>query len=185
MRLDTPTTPGAPTSPASAAGFRQAFRQAFRHHPSGVAVITGDDGTGPVAMTVSSVFSVSLEPPLLGFSASTSSSSTACLRRAETLVVHLIAPDEVWLPKLAATPGVDRFADVEWDRLPTGEPYYPGIRTWLRGRTHTSVEVDGASVLVVEVVGLCADPADRASETGALVYFDRGWHRLGSHTLLD
>ena len=52
----------------------------FRGHPAGVAVITADDGTGPVGMTASSVFSVSVAPPLVVFSASALSSSTPTLR---------------------------------------------------------------------------------------------------------
>lgn len=54
----------------------EAFREAFRRHPAGVAVITADPGNQPVAMTVSSLISVSAAPPVVAFSLSTKSASS-------------------------------------------------------------------------------------------------------------
>ena len=55
-----------------------AFRDTFRHHPTGVAVVTARDGAGgPVGLTASSVASVSLAPPALVVSVS-HRSSAAC-----------------------------------------------------------------------------------------------------------
>ena len=62
------------------------FKALFRGHPGGVAVITADAGEGPVALTASSVVSVSAEPPLLIFSVSALSSASEVLSRAETVV---------------------------------------------------------------------------------------------------
>ena len=56
------------------------FKAAFRQHPSGIAVITADAGSGPVAMTASSVFSVSADPPVLVFSVSAMSSAAPSIR---------------------------------------------------------------------------------------------------------
>ncbi|RUU84284.1 flavin reductase, partial [Mesorhizobium sp. M7A.T.Ca.TU.009.01.3.1] len=67
-----------------------AFREAFRHHPAGVAVITADPGDRPVAMTVSSLISVSAAPPVVAFSLSMKSTSSEPLLRAETMVIHLL-----------------------------------------------------------------------------------------------
>ena len=49
------------------------FKSAFRAHPSGIAVLTADAGDGPVAMTISSLSSLSTDPPLVVFSASSHS----------------------------------------------------------------------------------------------------------------
>ena len=57
------------------------FKAAFRGHPAGVAVITADAG-GPVALTATSVSSVSADPPLLIFSISAQSSAAAAFARA-------------------------------------------------------------------------------------------------------
>ena len=129
------------------------FKHAFRHHPAGVAIVTADAGDGPVAMTVSSVASVAIDPPTLVFSASAMSSSTPTIKRAETVVVHLLASDKVELAKLGARSGAERFgADVEWSRLPTGEPYYPSANAWLRGRVVERFDVNGSTLVVVEAI---------------------------------
>src|SRR3546814_14847557 len=103
-------------------------------------------------MTVSAVASVSIHPPTLIFSASPMSSSTPTICRAETVVVHLLASDQIELAKLGARSGAERFGpDVEWGRLPTGEPYYPTANVWLRGRVVQRVDVNGSPLVVVEV----------------------------------
>ncbi|WP_231946894.1 flavin reductase family protein [Leifsonia sp. 21MFCrub1.1] len=62
------------------------FKQAFRNHAAGVAVITADDGSGPAGLTAASVFSVNAEPPLLVFSLSSQPSSAPTLWLAEHVV---------------------------------------------------------------------------------------------------
>ncbi|MGM0931059.1 MAG: flavin reductase family protein [Actinomycetota bacterium] len=161
------------------------FKFAFRNHPAGVAIVTADAGDGPVAMTVSSLASVGINPPSLVFSASALSSSTPTLRQAETVVVHLLSSDQVELAKLGATSGVDRFSnDVEWGRLPTGEPYYPNANAWLRGRIVNRVDVSGSTLVVVEAID--AKPHDEEERTDAapLVYLNRKWYTLGEHSIL-
>ena len=125
--LPQPSTPAADAGPARAhASFPtslppQSFKDLFRGHPGGVAVITADAGDGPVALTATSVSSVSADPPLLTFSISALSSASTTLQRADTVVVHLLDADDLALARLGATSGVDRFADrAAWSRLATG-----------------------------------------------------------------
>ncbi|QZY50717.1 flavin reductase family protein [Leucobacter tenebrionis] len=161
------------------------FKFAFRHHPAGVAVVTADAGNGPVAMTVSSMSSVAIDPPTLVFSASPLSSATPTIREAETVVVHLIASDQVDLARLGARSGADRFGDdVEWGRLPTGEPYYPNATEWLRGRVARLFEINGSVLVIVEA--LEAKPREGREDTdeSPLVYHNRTWHSIGDHTQL-
>lgn len=160
------------------------FRFAFRAHPAGVAVITADAGDGPVAMTVSSVASVSIDPPTIMFSASAISSSTPVFRRAETVVVHLLEADQIALAKLGARSGAERFGnEVEWGRLPTGEPYYPGP-TWLRGRVTQRVDVNGSTVIIVEAIEAKPRVAAEESDPVPLVYHNREWHVLSEKSNL-
>jgi flavin reductase (DIM6/NTAB) family NADH-FMN oxidoreductase RutF len=161
------------------------FRHAFRHHPAGVGIITADAGDGPVAMTVSSVASVAIDPPTLVFSASPMSSSTPTICRADTVVVHLLASDQVDLAKLGARSGVERFGNhVEWARLPTGEPYYPNANSWLRGRVVQRVDVHGSTLIVVEAIEAKPRADGAESATKPLVYHDRKWFVLGDNSRL-
>jgi flavin reductase (DIM6/NTAB) family NADH-FMN oxidoreductase RutF len=156
-----------------------AFREAFRCHPAGVAVITADPGSGPVAMTVSSLISVSSEPPTVAFSLSSRSGSTASVLEAGSVVIHLLRYADLDLAQLGATPGADRFgAEVAWDRLSGGEPRYTSVTTWFRARIIGTLPVAGATVVTAELLEGAAEPAEGAPELESLIYMDRRWHRL-------
>jgi flavin reductase (DIM6/NTAB) family NADH-FMN oxidoreductase RutF len=157
----------------------EAFLAAFRRHPAGVAIITGDTGGGPAALTVSSLISVSVEPPTVAFSLSESSSSARVLATAETVVLHFVQKRNMQLARLCATSGTNRFgADVAWERLPTGEPFYPEVSLRFRAAIRGRLPAPGASVVTAEL--LSVSPGKHvASLDDTLVYADRAWHGLG------
>jgi flavin reductase (DIM6/NTAB) family NADH-FMN oxidoreductase RutF len=157
----------------------EAFRHAFRHHPAGVAVVTAEAGDGPVAMTLSSVASVEVDPPALVFSASRRSSATTTICRADTLVVHFLVSDNLDIAELGARTGVDRFGnDVDWGRLPTGESYYPAANSWLRGRVVDRIDVHGSVLVIVEAIDAKPRSEKAAAEPSPLVYHNRKWFVL-------
>ncbi len=161
------------------------FKAAFRSYPSGVAVLTGDAGEGPVALTISSLFSISAEPALLGYSLSDFSSTAAVLNRAEHVVIHLMGGAQLPIAKLCASPAADRFADESaWARLDTGEPYYRDVDVWLRAKVIQRHKAGAATVTIAQV--LSASPSVLADRTGEpLVYHGRAWHCLGRHSALS
>lgn len=161
-----------------------AFKTAFRDHPAGVAVLTADAGQGPVGLTATSVFSASVDPPVLAFSISDMSSSTPSIAAADTLVVHLLAAGDVDLAVLCSTSGIDRFADRRlWDRLPTGEPFFPSASRWLRVRPLTRMTVGTATI--ISALALQAGGSEGVLHGEPLVYHDRHWHRLGETSRLQ
>jgi len=161
-----------------------AFREAFRRHPAGVAVITADPGDRPVAMTVSSLISVSAAPPIVAFSLSTKSASSEPLLRAETMVIHLLRYTDIDLAQLCASSGANRFGpDVAWQRLPSGEPRYTSVATWFRARRLGLLPIEGATLVAAELLEGEAHPMEDPPEAHSLVYLDRRWHRL--HKELD
>lgn len=161
-----------------------AFREAFRSHPAGVAVITADPGDRPVAMTVSSLISVSAAPPIVAFSLSLRSGSSEALLRAETVVIHLLRLSDIDLAQLCASSGTDRFGpNIEWERLPTGEPRYIGVSTWFRARRLGLLPVEGATLVAAELLDGETQGIEDAPEAQSLIYLDRRWHRL--HQQLD
>ena len=154
-----------------------AFREAFRHHPTGVAVVTARDGAGaPVGLTASSVASVSLDPPALVVSFSHRASATTALLAADSFLVHLLEARNVELARRFATSGADRFGpDTHWTRLATGEPWLPDAPTALRCRPLARVPVGDATVVTAEVVGVRSS----GREGRPLVHHDRDFHALG------
>lgn len=176
-------TAAATSSDRSATVSPDIYKDALRRHPGGVAVITADPGDGPVALTATSVTSISAVPALILFSVSDLSSSTPSILRSGTVVVHLLEADRLDLAQLCATSGIDRFADATaWSRLPTGEPLYHGVRNWLRCRIENRLVAGASTVIVGEVI--------EASEVGddvgdPLVYHNRVWHRLSDSSRAD
>ncbi len=156
-----------------------AFREAFRRHPAGVAVITADPGARPVAMTVSSLISVSAAPPVVAFSLSTRSSSAGPLLEAETMVIHLLRFTDIELARLCASSGAERFPQGgAWERLATGEPRYTNVATWFRARRLGVLPIEGATLVAAELLEGEAHQGEEPPETHSLVYLDRRWHRL-------
>lgn len=157
------------------------FKAAFRHHPGGVALVTALGPSGPVALTATSVASVSAEPPLLVFSVSAISSSHPALVAADTVVVHLLDASDHDLALLGATSGIDRFADRRrWAPLPSGEPAFHDTR-WLRARVISRVDAGTATLLLAEAI----ESDLRREVDDGLVYVDRAWHRIGVHSRFD
>ncbi|GAA1639233.1 flavin reductase family protein [Georgenia ruanii] len=155
------------------------FKTVFRNHPAGVAVITLRGPDGPVGFTATSVFSISAEPPLLGFSVAGTSSSLPAVRAASSLAVNFLAADQAHLATQFARKNVDRFAGVDWLPLPSGEPVLRGGAAWVRGHIEQRTPA-GESLLVVVRAVL----ADHDAGQDPLVYVDHAYHQLGEHSRL-
>ncbi len=161
------------------------FKAVFRSHPGGVALITANGPAGPVALTATSVQSVSVEPPLLVFSVSELSSSAPTIRSADSVVVHLLGAEDLELARLGATSGIDRFADTEqWAELPTGEPVFHGP-SWLRCIVVDRLGAGSATLIVARPSQANIAASTRSGSDGGLVYLNRAWHRLGSRSRID
>ncbi|MGV9747929.1 flavin reductase family protein [Rhodococcus zopfii] len=165
------------TAPEFALGVgNEEYRSALRRHPAGVTVVTLDSGDGPVGFTATSFSSLSLNPPLVSFNITHTSSSIDAVHAADSLVVHLLGEDQRHLAQRFARSADERFADRSlWGRLDTGEPALHDTPVRLRLLVHQLIPV-GDSTLVV---GLVADTAvtDTESPAGPLLYHDGVYHR--------
>ena len=171
------------------------FKSAFRHHAAGVAVVTADAGDGPLALTASSVTSVSAAPAILLFSVSSTTETGRSIARADSAVVHLLDADDHSLALRCADPMADRFADLStWERLAGGEPAFLGPRVLLRGEVVQRIVFGEAVVMLLAVVEVIVrgPRAPGAAVGGAdgdaarpLAYHDRRWHALGQRSQLD
>jgi flavin reductase (DIM6/NTAB) family NADH-FMN oxidoreductase RutF len=154
-----------------------AFRAIFRRHPAGVAVVALSDGDRPVGFTATSVISVSAEPPVLVFSIAGTSSSWPALARATSLTVNFLAADQVDISARFATSGIDRFAGVGWQRLPTGEPVIAGVPAWVRGDVLQRTPIGASFLIAVRAV-----QAQQHDDMAPLIYHDRSYHRVDGST---
>lgn len=160
------------------------FRSAFRNHPAGVAVLTANVGDEHAAMTVSSLFSISAEPPLMGFSVSDATSTAQVFNNAETVIIHMVDANSLWLAKLGATSGISRFGDPDqWEVLESGLRYFPAAPTIVAASVVDRVRAGGATVCVVQALELIKSETTE-DDRAPIVYHNRQWHRLnGSSTL--
>lgn len=171
-----------PTAASTMTVSPEAFISACRQHPAGVAFLTASVGGVHAAMTVSSLSSVSVDPPLLVYSVSDRSSSAAVFNEAQTVVIHMLDSESLWLAKLGATSGIDRFANTaKWAVLPSGEPYFPGPRSVIRARVAERVRVGASTVCIAEALELIGPLADEPARP--LVYHDRTWHCLNTSSI--
>ena len=161
-----------------------AFKEAFRHHPAGVVVLTAEAGDGPVALTASSVFSVSAEPALIVFSIGNQASAASTFAKAETVVLHMLLDAQLPLAQLCSSHGVDRFADPSmWSRLETGEPYFLNVPARIRGRVISRTPAGSSTIYLVHA--LESEIGEECASVKPLVYYNRTWHALDAKSQLD
>ncbi|GGF79370.1 hypothetical protein GCM10011402_35010 [Paracoccus acridae] len=92
------------------------FKAAMRALPAGIAAITTMDGDGPAALIVSSLTSISAEPPMIGFFVNESSSMAAKLLGVQKFVANVLGHEHQGLVQtvLSQPQGKARFADGIW-----------------------------------------------------------------------
>lgn len=102
------------------------FRGAMRHLTGGVSVITAGRAKDISGMTVTSVSSLSVEPPSLIVSINRAASSWPILKQYGYFGVNILSADQVEIAERFAgkggIKGAERFAGGEWIARPSGAP---------------------------------------------------------------
>jgi flavin reductase len=112
------------------------LRSVMRRVPAAVAVVTVDVGGQRAGLTVASLVSLSLEPPLVGFAIRRDAALHELLREAQELAVSVLAAGQEHIAQHFAR-GVPPIA--LWERIPLrdqpeGPPQLEGAVAWLRCR---------------------------------------------------
>ena len=82
-------------------------------------------------MAVSSFTSVSLDPPLVAFLPSKTSSTYAAIREHGSFCANVLAADQEDVCRAFAAKGGDKFAGVEWTPSVNGSPVLEGAVAWV------------------------------------------------------
>jgi 3-hydroxy-9,10-secoandrosta-1,3,5(10)-triene-9,17-dione monooxygenase reductase component len=126
------TTPGSMTgSPATSEIEAQAFRRVLGHFLTGVAVVSTMDGDEPVGLTVGSFFSISLDPPLVGFCAAHSSNTWPIIKRSGRFCVNVLAADQEGVSRRFARTGANKFDGLSWAASDGGCPKLDNVIAWI------------------------------------------------------
>jgi 3-hydroxy-9,10-secoandrosta-1,3,5(10)-triene-9,17-dione monooxygenase reductase component len=107
------------------------LREVMGHFASGVVVVTAAGTDGPLGFTCQSFASLSLDPALISFSPSRTSSTWPRIREVGTFCVNVLAVDQRHLSGAFARSGTDKFADVNWVPGPAGAPVLDGVCAWM------------------------------------------------------
>jgi flavin reductase (DIM6/NTAB) family NADH-FMN oxidoreductase RutF len=139
----------------------------LRVFPSGVAVLTVDVEEERLGLTVGSLVSLSLEPPLVGVSVSRQASMHELLRRAEGFALSLLAGDQEAVAQHFAR-GVPPLA--HWHGIATrpgaaGAPLIEEAIGWLECETRAEHAAGDHTLFVGEVLG-----AEQGRSAPPLVY---------------
>ncbi|WP_067168743.1 flavin reductase family protein [Microtetraspora niveoalba] len=102
------------------------FKDVLGRFASGVTVITSIDGEGPAGFSCQSFSSLSLDPPLVLFCVSKSSTSWPRIAATGRFAVNILAADQQDVCRAFAVSGADKFAAVDWTRSPYGTAHLEG-----------------------------------------------------------
>ena len=142
--------------------------------PTGVAVVTVDLRGQRVGLTVASLVSLSLEPPLVGLAIRKDAALHELLRDAGALAVSMLAAGQEGIAQHFAR-GVPPIA--LWQgvavRNETGPPELEGASAWLRARVVGEHETGDHTFFVCEVESVEQGPAQQP-----LVFYRQGYESL-------
>jgi len=150
------------------------LRGLMRFVPHNVAVLAVDHDGNRMGVTISSLVSLSLEPPLVGISIGHQASLYELLRNAGAFSVSLLGDGQ---EELAQRFAGGRPPIVHWDGVATRPgrfaPLLEGALGWIEARIAAEHATGDHTFFVGEVVSVERGPA-----ASALMYRDRSYHSL-------
>ncbi|MCE3551236.1 flavin reductase [Pseudonocardia sp. RS11V-5] len=158
------------------------FRSAMANLSAAVNVVTTDGPHGRAGMTVSAACSVTDSPPTVLVCVNRSSRSHSVLVGNGRLCVNVLAGEheELAMHFAGATkvPTAERFTDDRWDLTGHGVPVLRDAAATVIGRIWARRELGSHTVLFIDV-----EQVGTQDDGGALVYFQRRFHSLGTARL--
>lgn len=150
------------------------FRRLLGHFATGVTVLTTRtaDGT-PAGMTVNSLASVSLEPPLVSVSIDRTADVHDALIGAPRFVINILEATQEGHSRRFAQSETDRFHGVGWHPSPEGEPIIDGALTHIECGHFAAYPGGDHTILVGRVTGGATRPG------APLLYYRGGYTGLG------
>jgi flavin reductase (DIM6/NTAB) family NADH-FMN oxidoreductase RutF len=146
------------------------FRDAMRHLAGGVSVITVGRGKDITGMTVTSVSSLSVDPPSLIVSINRAASSWPLLKRLGFFGANILTADQLDVAERFAgkggLTGAERFAGAQWTTGASGVPLLVGALAAIDCEVEDIVERHSHAI----VIGRVRD-VRLSSRTAALAYW--------------
>jgi flavin reductase (DIM6/NTAB) family NADH-FMN oxidoreductase RutF len=151
------------------------LRSILRLFPSGVCVVTADADGDRIGVTIGSLVSLSLRPPLVGVAVGKANALHEVLRAAGAFGISLLRGDQA---DVAARFALGMPPASLWDSVDvrvgaTGAPLLADALGWLECRVHAEHGVGDHTLFVGEVV-----EAAEGKPGPGLVYREHGYHAV-------
>jgi len=146
------------------------FRNAMRLLTGGVSVITAGRGRDTSGMTVTSVSSLSVDPPALIVSINREASSWPLVKRFGFFGVNILTSDQIDIAERftgkGGLKGAERFADAEWTTRASGVPLLVGALAAIDCEVEDIVERHSHAIVIGRVLDVVV-----SARTAALAYW--------------
>ena len=154
----------------------EVFRDALRHFPAGVTIVTILADGERHGLTVSAFASISPTPPLIMVAIDHLHRAHAILRKpGATFAVNILHEDQVALSnRFAWVKDEDRFAEGNWIVAKTGAPVLADALAWLDCTVYAQYEAGTHTVFIGEV----QDGSVPRAEEPPLIYLNRSYRKL-------
>jgi flavin reductase (DIM6/NTAB) family NADH-FMN oxidoreductase RutF len=154
------------------------FRGAMRQLTGGVSVITAGRGKDISGMTVTSVSSLSVDPPALIVSVNRTASSLPLVKRYGFFAVNILASDQFDIAERFTgkdgSKGADRFTGAEWTTRASGVPLLVGALAAIDCEVEEVIERHSHAIIIGRVLDV-----EVSARRAALAY----WH--GQYVAID
>lgn len=154
------------------------FRHAMRQLTGGVSIITAGRGREISGMTVTSVSSLSVDPPTLVVSINREASSWPLVKRYGVFGVNILGADQVDIAERFAgkggLKGADRFTGGQWTTGPSGVPLLATALAAIDCEVEEIVERHSHAIVIGRVLDVTVSP-----RTAALAYWQ------GQYVVID
>lgn len=147
------------------------LRRVMGHVPTAVSVITAMTENGPAGMTVGTFTSISLDPPLAGFFATSTSQTLGTILEAGRFTANVLADSQPGLSLAFAGSRGSRFDGVTWHQSESGTPHLASAVAWVDCTVQSQVEIGDHTAVVGSVHSLTVAP-----DGGRPLVFFRGAH---------
>ncbi|QQC46822.1 flavin reductase family protein [Corynebacterium bovis] len=154
------------------------FIEVFRHNPARVSIVASRVGGRPVGITISSLTSVSVKPPLFAISYSKGDGQSGAVRNASHVTVNLLCQGSEDLARSFASSDGAKFkserVSSRWSINELGLPVLKEATSVIVGRKTDSIEVADAMLVIyqAEEVENHSEEAEGVTATTALLYCD-------------
>jgi len=154
------------------------FRGAMRHLAGGVSVITAGRGRDISGMTVTSVSSLSVDPPALIVSINREASSWPLVKRYGFFGVNILTSDQIDIAERftgkGGLKGAARFAGADWTTRASGVPLLVGALAAIDCEVEDVVERHSHAIVIGRVLDVAV-----SARTATLAY------RQGRYAAID